>query len=314
MVGRVGCGALLCIVLGAVAPSTAHAEPQWLTDLRAKADRWQQDLLDALDRLEAAAGAAGTKLGADARRHLDELLELLRATASAAEHVLAENAEAYRAVVAARLDAAAQVAHQLERQLADVVAGVRTQLDVDRRRLVTGARDVVASTLHDAQVTISEAHLVDGEVVARAVAQTRAEAGRWLWLVLAAGGLIVVAVGIGALWPRRLASDGAARRWITTAIGVVILAGGTAMIAIGVSRWRLPAADTSIAVGVERCDALAGAQALLDRGTATRPARTAAIAGLERCLLLVADTSSAELVADRLHRVHQLPVTPGGSP
>jgi len=317
--GRLAAGAALWAVLGVVTPAPARAlpEPQWVTDLRNKADGWKRELDDALHRLDGAAAAAGARLAADARRHLDELLALLHANANAARKVLADNAAAYRAVVAARLHAAAQVAGELERELAEVLAGTRTQIDLDVHRLVTGARDVVSATLHDAGVVLADAQLVDGEVVARATAEAEREARRWAWLVLAGGGLVVAAAGLGLIWQRRLPGDAGARRWLASAAGLVVVGAGVAGLVVGVARWRRPASATAVTLGVQRCDALEAAQTLVNRGSATGSERTAATAGLERCVVLIADTASAELVADRLHRVRQLPVTPvtpGGSP
>lgn len=303
-------GVVCCALIARV--GSASAEPDWATELRRKADDYERTLRRALARLEHDARGAAVRLDADVRARLDELTALLDAHASAAAELLRAQAGAYHAIAAARLGEAAAVASQLERELAEIRAGARTRLDVDRRRLVSGAQQVVTAALGEAGVIVSQARIVDGELVVRAVAETTAEARRWMWLVFAGGGLIAAAGGIGLVWPRRLAGDRAARRWISSAIGIALVGGGGVAIGLGVHRWRAPAPAEQIRVGIPRCDALADAQRLIEAGRASSAARAGAQSGLQRCLVLIADAGSAELVADRLLAVRRLPVVVDG--
>jgi hypothetical protein len=286
----------------AASAGAAAAEPEWVTDLREKADDYERRLREALDRLKAAARDAGNKLAADAKARLAELIALLEANLHAAERVLAEQGHEYAVVVHARLREATEVADQLGRELGEVIAGTRTQLDVDRRRLVTGARQIVDESLREAGRQLASAELVDDRVVARAVEQTTASAKRWLGVAVAGGGVVVIGLGVGLLWQRRRPRW----RWLLTAAGAIAIVGGGIAVVLGLRHWLAAPDATVFTAGISRCEALADAQRLIDSHH-TGPARPAVIAALERCQLLVADTGAAELVADRLARIRSLP-------
>ncbi|HWU89993.1 MAG TPA: hypothetical protein VN253_22175, partial [Kofleriaceae bacterium] len=137
-------------------PATALPEPPWVTDLRAKAKAYQERLAEMIDHLKQTAAASGNKLAADAKARLAELIELLEGQQRAAERLLAEQTRAYEAVIYARLDHAVAVADELAREMGEVLAGTRKRLDVNRRRLVTGARQIVASSLREAGVQLAD--------------------------------------------------------------------------------------------------------------------------------------------------------------
>lgn len=300
---RTGCGWIVLIALAAAAPP-AHAEPQWVTDLRDKARAHEERLKAALGRLKDAAAAAGDALDAAARARLAELIELLESHGRAAARLLAEEAERYEAVIYARLDQAIAVADQLTREVGEVVAGTRAHLDVERRRLVVGTRQIVAASLREAGVILEETRVIDDRVVADALRATEAEAKRWLGVVAAAGGVLVIGLGAGFLWQRRRRP---ASRWILTGAGAALIAGGAVAIVLGIRHFRGEPERAPAIVGLTRCDALADAQRLLAAGRAPAPDRTKAIAALERCQLLVADGSSAVLVDDRLRKLRAVP-------
>lgn len=295
---------LVAALIAAARP--AAAEPEWVTDLRAKAEAHEQRLRDALARLDAAAAAAADKLTADMRARLAELLAILTSNLDAARQVLADHAHDYTVIVHARLREAAAVANQLGRQLDEVIAGTRRQIDVDLRRLVVGARGIVDDSLREAQHKLAGIEVVDDAVVVRAVDQAERSLDRWLGILAAAGGLVVVALGAGLVWQRRRPGERAARRWLVTGAGAIVIAGGATACVLGVRHWRAGAAGTAVVAGLTRCDALADAQRLIDAGRAG-PAHKSTAAALARCQLLVADTSTAELVADRLAKLRSLP-------
>lgn len=300
--------AIALVALLAASTRPAAAAPAWVDELEAKGKRYQERLQAALDRLEAAATQAGDRLSEVVKQRLAELEELLGDTADAATAVLEERGAAYAAIVHARLAQATAVAEQLEREVGEIVAGTRQQLSLDRRRLVTGTRAIVADTLAEAGVILRDARVVDDRVLARAATQAEAEARRWLWIVLAGGGVIVAALGVGLLWPRRRKGDAAARRPLVTAAGALVVAAGLGGAVYGVVRWRQAPAGTTVALGESRCDALVGAETLVQAGRATAAARDQAIAQLARCRLVAASDTSAELIADRLHKLHALSV------
>lgn len=295
---------MVAIALLASAPA-AHAlpEPQWVKDLRAKADAYKQRLNEALDRLKQAAAAAGDKLAADAKARLAELIEILEGQLRAVEQLIAEQAREYEAVIYARLEEAVEVADELSRELGEVLAGTRQRLDVDRRRLVVGTRQIVASSLREAGVLLSDAHVVNDRVIADAARELEAEARRWLGLVVAGGGVLAMGLAAGLIWQRRRTAS----RWILTGVGAAVIAGGTVAVVLGIRHWRAEPETLPAVVGLTRCDALAGAQQLIDAGRAPAPARTQAVVALERCQLLVADGTTAVLIDDRLRKLRKLP-------
>jgi hypothetical protein len=300
---RSGCGWIVLVALAAAAPP-AHAEPRWVTDLREKARAYEERLKAALERLKDAAAAAGDALDAAAKARLAELIELLESHHRAAGRLLAEEAERYEAVIYARLDQAIAVTDQLTREVGEVVAGTRAHLGVERQRLVVGTRQIVATSLREAGVMLAETRVIDDQVVADAVRATEAEAKRWLGVVAAAAGVLVIGLGAGLLWQRRRRP---ASRWLLTGGGAVLIAGGVAAIVLGIRHFRAEPERAPAIVGLTRCDALADAQRWITAGHAPAPDRTEAIAALERCQLLVADSSAAVLVDDRLRRLRAVP-------
>lgn len=294
----------VALAAGVAAPSRARAEPQWVTDLKAKAKAHEQRLKDALDRLKRAAAEAAAKLDAVAKARLAELTELLEGQLRAAQRVLADAADEYAAVVDARLGEAAAVAEQLAREVGEVIAGTRRQIEADGARLVTGAGQIVGAALRDAGVMLGEARIVDDRVVADAIRATEEQARRWLGLVGAGGGVVAIALGAGLIWQRRRRP---AARWLLTAGGAVVIAGGVVAAVLGIRYWRARPTAAPVMVGLVRCDALAGAQRLIDAGRAPPADRAPALAALERCQLLVADGAVATLIDDRLRKLRRLP-------
>jgi len=122
--------------------------------------------------------------------------------------------------------------------------------------------------------------------------------------VVAGGGLVLIGVAAGLIWQRRRTGEAAARRWITTGIGALLIAGGAVALVLGIRHWRREP-GTTVALGSRRCDALADAQRALDAGHAGS-ARETTLVALERCQLLAADATTAELIADRTHRLRAL--------
>jgi len=288
-------------------PVPAHAEPQWLTDLKAKAERYKRELREAVERLKAAAANAADRLDALAKQRVDELIALLEDTAAAAERVIKDNGARYQAIATARLAQAEAVARDLEQQLAEVIARTRSSINVDRRRLLAGSQVIVTKTLSEAGAMVSDVHVADDEVVAAAKANTTAQARRWGWLVGAGGGVVVMAFGVGWLMLRRRRSDNAtgsvARRVVG---GLLVVAGATGT---GIAIWRWSARDsTSIVLGSPRCTALVPSEALLRAGRATMADRNRMLATLADCALISTDTTTGELIADRMQKLRHLGV------
>ncbi|MEZ4360098.1 MAG: hypothetical protein R3B48_07955 [Kofleriaceae bacterium] len=299
------CIAALVVVALVAAPATA--EPQWATDLRAKAEGWKRDLRAALGRLDRAAKEAGDRLAADAKRRLDELLAMLEAYAGAVEDLLADRAAELEALAAARAEQALAIAQALERELAEVIAGTRRQLTVDVTRLATGSREVVEGALREAGVRLQDVRLIDGRLVAEATAQAEASARRWGWALAGLGGVVVLALGLGLVWPRKRAGDGRARRWIVTVVGVIVVAGGGALAWYGATRFWSSGSGDPVVLALARCDAL-------DRPAPASPSERARwVRDLARCQLTAADRTTAAVIAAALTRALS-PPAPGGPP
>lgn len=297
--------AVLAVALSA-APATA--EPQWATDLRAKAQGWKRELRDALDRLEAAAGKAKDRLAADAKRRLDELLAMLDAHANAVEELLRERGDQLEALAAARARQALAIAHQLERELAEVSAGSRQAISVDVARLATGSRAAVEDALHEAGARLRDVRLVDGQLIAEAGALAEASARRWGWALAGAGGIAVLALGLGMIWPRRREEDRPARRWLVTAGGLVVVVGGGALAWVSAKRFLTHGGTAPVVLARSRCEALDHPPIGDDRAAQARLVRE-----LARCQLAAPDDMTARVIAAALTRALAHP-SPGGSP
>ena len=296
------------IIAVALAAAPAVAEPQWATDLRAKAEAWKRDLRDALDRIKAAADQARRRLAADANLRLDQLLAILDARASAIEALLREQGAEFEALAAARARQALAFAQQLERELAEVAAGARREISVDAARLATGSRAAVEDALRDAGAKLRDVRLIDGRLVAEVVTQTEASAQRWGWALIGVGGVAVLSVGLGMIWPRRRKQDGPVRRWLVTTGGLVVVVGGGAMAWHGVSRLLSHGRDAPVVLAFARCEALDRAPPGADPAAQARMVRD-----LARCQLAAPDDMTAAVITAALTRALARPSS-GGSP
>lgn len=308
LLAAIGCRCAVALLAVALAAAPVAAEPQWATDLRAKADGWKRELRDALDRLKAAAEQAKDRLAADAKRRLDELLAMLDAHAGAVEELLRERGAQLEALAAARARQALAIAQQLERELAEVAAGARQTISIDMARLATGSRAAIESALREAGAQLRDVRLIDGQLVAEVSAQAEASARRWGWALAGLGGVAVFALGLGMIWPRRRERDGPARRWLVTAGGLAVVAGGGALAWVGATRFLSHGGATPVVLAIARCEALDRAPAADDPAAQARLVRD-----LARCQLAAPDDMTASVIAAALTRALAHP-SPGGPP
>lgn len=176
------------IIAVALAAAPAVAEPQWATDLRAKAEAWKRDLRDALDRLKAAADQARRRLAADANLRLDQLLAILDARQRHRSAVASTGRGVRGPGRRAGPAGALAFAQQLQRAVAQSPQGRGGQHLEHAARLATGSRAAVEDALRDAAPSCVTC-AIDGRLVAEVVTQTEASAQRWGWALIGVGGV-----------------------------------------------------------------------------------------------------------------------------
>jgi hypothetical protein len=294
---QAGLGAFLLVL--AFSPR-ALAEPDWVTDFKAKAKGWEDRANAALDRLEAAAKAAEAKLDQAMKERADELERVLNEDRDALEAVLAQQDAAWAAVVAKRFEQVTKTAEALSHDLDAIAAGTGRVVTAESARLTVGLRSSVTEGLRQANVQLGEARLVDERVVADAVAGTTSSITRWAFILVVVVGALILLVGA----PLAYRHD----RLLALAFAVL----GVAIAGFGGYKLREPdgAAET-VALGLTECPALAEAHDFLVQhaaglAPAARPTARALRLHLARCQALAADDVLAQLAAVELQRLHQL--------
>jgi hypothetical protein len=294
-------GRALAVLLAlALLPADARrAGADWVDDFYAKVDGWEQQLDDALKRVEAAADAAKQKLDQAMQARLDELRQVLEDERDALKAAASEQKKEWAAVIEKRLAQVTREARDLADDLEGVVRGSNRAIRGEASRLSTGVRTAVLAGLHEAKAIVGEATLVDGSLVAQVKVYVLSDLVRWGFILLVVLGAMVVAVGCPLSFRA------------SKPLAVVFLLAGLGCAGFGA--YRLYAARrgavVQVPLGLAECPALAEAQGYLARDPhpvvpAVRAQAEPIRRRLARCQALAADDTLAQVSASQLRRLH----------